>query len=98
MKAVPAGTPEPVASGTRRVEVTRCPDGPLLVRGADVVRDAAGQEHRATRPVVALCVCGKSQLAPWCDGTHKVIPKRRSDQQPQEDPACVDQPGEAGPL
>jgi len=58
------------------VEVTPCPDGPLLVRGAETVRDEEGDAHEVTRPVVAVCACGKSQRKPWCDGTHKVIPKR----------------------
>ena len=57
------------------VEVTPCPDGPLLVRGADVVTVVVGNRHEVTRPVVAVCVCGKSQRRPWCDGTHKVIPR-----------------------
>ena len=63
-----------VARGSREVEVTQCPNGPLLVRGADLVRDESGQAHPVTRPVVAVCVCDKSQRLPWCDGTHKVIP------------------------
>jgi CDGSH-type Zn-finger protein len=58
------------------VEVTACPGGPVLVRGADVVTDPDGNAHPVTRPVVAVCVCGKSQRQPWCDGTHKVIPRR----------------------
>jgi CDGSH-type Zn-finger protein len=58
------------------VEVTPCPDGPLLVRGAETVRDDEGTVHQVTRPVVAVCACGKSQRQPWCDGTHKVIPRR----------------------
>ena len=60
------------------VEVTPCPDGPLLVRGADVVTDDEGNAHEVTRPVVAVCVCGKSQRRPWCDGTHKVVVHRSS--------------------
>lgn len=70
------GSVEPADTRRRRpreVEVTPCPDGPLLVRGADAVRDADGETHEVTRPVVALCRCGKSQRAPWCDGTHKVV-------------------------
>lgn len=55
------------------VSVERCPGGPLLVRGADVVRDVSGVEHDVTRPVVAVCACGMSGRAPWCDGTHKVV-------------------------
>ncbi len=57
------------------VEVTACPGGPLLVRGADLVTDHEGTQHAVTRPVVALCTCEKSQRRPWCDGTHKVIPR-----------------------
>jgi len=57
----------------REVSVRPCPDGPLLVRGADTVRDADGRLHPVTRPVVALCVCGKTGRPPWCDSTHKVL-------------------------
>ncbi len=32
------------------VEVTLCPGGPALVRGATVVRDEAGTPHEVTRP------------------------------------------------
>ncbi|HEX6877664.1 MAG TPA: CDGSH iron-sulfur domain-containing protein [Nocardioidaceae bacterium] len=65
--------PEPVSHGVEEVEVTPCPDGPLLVRGADAVRDRNGELHPTTRPVVAVCTCDKSQRMPWCDGTHKVV-------------------------
>jgi CDGSH-type Zn-finger protein len=65
----------PDASG-RDVEVTACPGGPLLVRGAETVRDRDGHSHPVTRPVVAVCTCEKSQRAPWCDGTHKVLRRR----------------------
>jgi CDGSH-type Zn-finger protein len=58
----------------RSVSVTPCPAGPLIVRGADSVRDDDGVEHPVTRPVVAVCVCGKSARQPWCDSTHKAIP------------------------
>jgi CDGSH-type Zn-finger protein len=54
------------------VQVRLCPDGPVLVRGADVVLDDDGAEHRVRRPVVAICTCGRSSLKPWCDGTHQV--------------------------
>ena len=58
---------------TGEVSVRRCPDGPLLVRGADTVRDDDGVEHPVTRPVVAVCACGKSARLPWCDSTHKSL-------------------------
>ena len=55
------------------------PDGPMLVRGATSIRDADGTVHAVDRPVVALCRCEKSSRLPWCDATHKVIPRQSSD-------------------
>jgi CDGSH-type Zn-finger protein len=60
------------------VTVRLCEDGPLLVRGADSVVDGDGVEHEVTRPVVALCTCGKSGRQPWCDSTHKAIRRSRA--------------------
>lgn len=60
-------------AGATEVDVRPCPGGPWLVRGADTVLDADGEAHPTTRPVVAVCACAKSQRAPWCDGTHKVV-------------------------
>ncbi|GAA2109195.1 hypothetical protein GCM10009841_30290 [Microlunatus panaciterrae] len=59
--------------GEREVEVTLCPDGPLLVRGATQVVDGDGERHRVERPVVAVCRCGSSLRPPWCDGMHKLL-------------------------
>jgi CDGSH-type Zn-finger protein len=61
---------------SRTVVVRMCPGGPLLVRGAVTIRDETGREHEVTRPVVAVCACGKSSRKPWCDSTHKSIPDR----------------------
>jgi len=69
--------PEPVAFCGDDIEVTPCPEGPMLVRGADAVRDGAGELHPTTRPVVAVCACDRSQRMPWCDGTHKVLRRRQ---------------------
>jgi CDGSH-type Zn-finger protein len=60
------------------VSVRVCPGGPVLVRGAEVVIDEAGVHHPVTRPLVAVCACGKSGRKPWCDSTHKAIPRTRS--------------------
>jgi CDGSH-type Zn-finger protein len=61
-------------SSERTVSVTPCGQGgPLLLRGADHVVDAAGVTHEVDRPVVALCSCEKSQRLPWCDGTHRAV-------------------------
>ncbi|WP_370289710.1 CDGSH iron-sulfur domain-containing protein [Nocardioides sp.] len=46
------------------------------MRGASIVADTDGQLHRVTRPVVALCACGRSRIAPWCDSTHKLLHRR----------------------
>ena len=56
-------------------DVVLVPHGPMLLRGAESVQDADGTVHRVERPVVALCRCEKSSRLPWCDGTHKVIPR-----------------------
>lgn len=63
-----AGHPEPSP------DVVICPGGPMLLRGDHVVEDEHGVAHRTTRPVSAVCRCGKTSTGPWCDGTHKVIP------------------------
>lgn len=66
------------------VQIVCCPSGPMLVRGAIEVTDDEGVVHATTRPVVAVCRCGKSSRQPWCDGTHKLVGPRR--QPPQESP------------
>ena len=60
------------------VQVRACPNGPLLVRGAQVILDEDGTEHEVTRPVVALCTCRRSARKPWCDATHKAIRAQRA--------------------
>ncbi len=54
-------------------DVVLCPDGPMLLRGDHVVEDDDGVAHTTSRPVSAVCRCGKTSAPPWCDGTHKVI-------------------------
>lgn len=65
---------EPAAGAA--VEATACPRGPVLLRGAMSVQDRQGRPQPVTRPVVAVCVCGKTQRDPWCDGTHKALRAR----------------------
>lgn len=57
--------------------LTLCPGGPMIVRGDVVVQDEDGVRHQSHRGVSAVCRCGKSALAPWCDGTHKLLPGGR---------------------
>lgn len=57
-------------------DIILCAGGPMLLRGDHVVQDAEGTLHETTRPVSAVCRCGKSGSQPWCDGTHKVLPPK----------------------
>ncbi|MCW2765490.1 MAG: iron-sulfur protein [Nocardioides sp.] len=58
-------------------DVVLCPGGPMLLRGDHLVEDADGVTHRTERPVSAICRCRKSASAPWCDGTHKLLPQKQ---------------------
>jgi CDGSH-type Zn-finger protein len=55
------------------VTITPYPDGPYLVRGDFVVQGQDGTKLQLERRTIALCRCGKSQIRPLCDGTHKLI-------------------------
>jgi CDGSH-type Zn-finger protein len=57
-------------------DVIICPGGPLLLRGEHVVADSQGGLHHTTRPVSAVCRCGRSANQPWCDSTHKALPEK----------------------
>jgi len=63
-----AGRPEAAATAAA-VSVEPSPRGPLLVKGAVEVRDAAGAVVRRDG-VTAFCRCGASANKPYCDGTH----------------------------
>jgi CDGSH-type Zn-finger protein len=53
--------------------IVACPNGPILVRGDVEIVDDAGRPIPRRRSTVALCRCGGSAIAPYCDGTHKVV-------------------------
>ncbi len=53
--------------------ITPYRDGPYLVTGAFEIRDQDGNLIEVARKTIALCRCGRSQLRPFCDGTHKSI-------------------------
>ena len=68
--------------------ITPYRNGPYLVRGPVTLVDQNGEEIELRHKVVALCRCGKSQIRPFCDGTHKTIGFRAesaadSEQQPR---------------
>lgn len=55
------------------IQITPCPNGPLLVRGDVQLVSDDGTPIPKHRRTVALCRCGVSALKPFCDGTHKAI-------------------------
>lgn len=62
------------AAGDRQVpEITLCPDGPMLVRGEVTLVDSDGAVIPRNRATIALCRCGRTALAPFCDGSHKLV-------------------------
>ena len=67
-----SSTGKPPDVPDRPTIVTPYRDGPLLVRGDVTILDADGAPIDPGRTPVALCRCGRSQLKPLCDGTHRV--------------------------
>jgi CDGSH-type Zn-finger protein len=65
------GRPRPVQDGA--ADITPYRDGPYLVRGHFRLLDQDGNEIVPGRRTIALCRCGRSQIRPLCDGTHRVI-------------------------
>jgi hypothetical protein len=65
------------AESTEAPTVVLCAGGPVLVRGDAVIETEDGVRHRTTRPVSAVCRCGATSRAPWCDGTHKLLPRSK---------------------
>lgn len=55
------------------VSITVRENGPYFVKGPITLVDAAGDEFRVEREVIALCRCGGSSNKPFCDGTHSRI-------------------------
>ncbi|MGW6375200.1 CDGSH iron-sulfur domain-containing protein [Rhodococcus sp. NPDC055112] len=69
MDSVPESDANPLDEAA--VTITVCPGGPLLVRGPVQLLDSDGNPVPRHRKVIALCRCGRSGLAPYCDGSHK---------------------------
>ncbi len=47
-------------------------NGPLIVQGEVVLKDANGKPYPAQQRM-ALCRCGASTEKPFCDGTHSKV-------------------------
>lgn len=63
-------------------------DGPLVVDGAVKITDADGNEFpvNSDKPAVALCRCGGSGNKPFCDGSHRQLGFKASEQAPRASP------------
>jgi uncharacterized Fe-S cluster protein YjdI len=48
-------------------------NGPILVTGNYIIRDARKKKIRIDGEVAALCRCGGSKKKPFCDGNHLAI-------------------------
>jgi CDGSH-type Zn-finger protein len=62
-----------VSQADEPATITPYRDGPYIVRGNFAVLDQDGNPIATHRKTIALCRCGKSQIRPFCDGTHKLI-------------------------
>ncbi len=54
------------------VLVEMSPNGPLMVHGRIIVKDAVGNEVDKNQ-VTAFCRCGQSHNKPYCDGSHTSV-------------------------
>lgn len=48
-------------------------DGPIIIEGPLLLKDAKGNEVASHGGNVALCRCGHSANKPYCDGEHKAV-------------------------
>ncbi|ADB50495.1 CDGSH iron-sulfur domain-containing protein [Conexibacter woesei] len=67
------GSAAPPARAPSPARVTPYRDGPYLLRGRFELTDQDGEPIPCARSTVALCRCGRSQIRPFCDGTHKLV-------------------------
>lgn len=48
-------------------------NGPALITGNFIVRDAQKKKIQIDSEVVAICRCGASKHKPFCDGSHQTV-------------------------
>jgi uncharacterized Fe-S cluster protein YjdI len=51
-----------------RVQILK--DGPALITGNFIIRDAKKKKVKFDKEVAAICRCGASRKKPFCDGSH----------------------------
>lgn len=59
-------------SEEKKPSITVIKNGPYLVKNLKNFRNSKG-ESIETKPIMALCRCGKSENKPFCDGAHEKI-------------------------
>ena len=62
----------PKSETDNRPSIEIANDGPLLVKGLESFTNS-NDEPLTTKPITALCRCGRSSNKPYCDGTHSKI-------------------------
>lgn len=54
-----------------RIQILK--DGPALITGNFIIRDAKKKKVKVENEVAAICRCGASKKKPFCDGAHLAI-------------------------
>ena len=50
-------------------------NGPYIIKGKVNIMDTDGNRLDVKKDVIALCRCAHSSNKPFCDGTHRTLPK-----------------------
>ena len=66
------GPKEEAAPSPKNTLIEISPNGPLIVHGKIMLKNAAGEETEQEKRT-ALCRCGASANKPYCDGAHHKI-------------------------
>jgi uncharacterized Fe-S cluster protein YjdI len=72
-RSAASGTRKPSSHKSPAVKIQILKDGPALIRGDFIIRDAENRKINVERDVAAICRCGRSEKKPFCDGTHHKI-------------------------
>ena len=57
----------------KKPQIECAKNGPYLVKDLEVLEGLLDGKRYETKPVTALCRCGRSGNKPYCDGTHKKV-------------------------
>ncbi|MBE0647756.1 MAG: (4Fe-4S)-binding protein [Bacteroidales bacterium] len=69
--AAPDKAKDPPTAGSTRVQILK--NGPALISGDFIIRDADNQQIGIETEIAAICRCGASKKKPFCDGNHTRI-------------------------